>query len=197
MRCFDPADATYRAYHDDEWGRPTTDERGLYEKICLEGFQAGISWLIVLRKRPALRAAFAGFDPEAVAAFGEDEIERLAADPALIRNAAKLRAAVTNAQATIALRDTDLPLPDLVWSHRPAPRPAPQSRDDLPTSTPESAELARRLKAAGFRFVGPTTMYALMQAEGLVNDHLADCDWRAAVEADQAAAAATLGLAPA
>jgi DNA-3-methyladenine glycosylase I len=185
-RCFEGPELG--PYHDEEWGRPVTDERGLYERICLEGFQAGLSWLTVLRKREPLREAFAGFDPDAVAAFGAAELEALAADPRLIRSPAKLRAAVGNARATIALRATPTSLPSLVWSHRPPAAPAPAGWADVPARTEASAALAGALKAAGFAFVGPITAYALMQACGLVDDHLAACPWRAGVEAQRAAA---------
>jgi len=180
-RCFDGPELG--PYHDREWGRPVVDERGLYERICLEGFQAGLSWVTVLRKREAFREVFAGFDPDVVAGFGERELGPMLGDARLIRSPAKLRAAVTNARATLALRKTATPLPRLVWSHRPAPRPAPRGWDGVPASTAESLALARALKRAGFVFVGPTTVYALMQACGLVNDHLAGCPVRDEVEA--------------
>jgi DNA-3-methyladenine glycosylase I len=184
-RCWDTPDPVYRAYHDREWGRPLTDERSLYEKLCLEGFQSGLSWAIVLRKRPAFREAFAGFDPEAVAAFSADDVGRLVEDPAIIRNRRKIEAVVSNARATLALRSDGTPLDALIWSFRPEPGPTPASFADLPAATPESTALSKALKRAGFRFVGPTTMYALMQAAGLVNDHLAGCFVRAEVEREQ------------
>ena len=182
MRCWGSEDPLYVAYHDDEWGRPVRDERGLYERLCLEGFQSGLSWLTILRKREAFRAAFAGFDPEAVAGFTEHDVERLLADAGIVRHRGKIEAAVANARATVALRDSE-PLHELVWSYAPERHKAPRSARDWPTSTPESAALSKRLRAAGFRFVGPTTVYAAMQACGLVNDHLLGCEVREAVEA--------------
>ena len=181
-RCWTSADPAYDEYHDREWGRPVIDERGLYERLCLEGFQSGLSWLTILRKRPAFRAAFAGFDPDAVARFAPRDVERLLGDAGIVRHRGKIEAAIANARATIALRAGSEPLPELVWSHRPAEGPAPRSPADWQASTPESAALSKRLRAAGFRFVGPTTVYATMQACGVVNDHLADCMVRAEVE---------------
>jgi DNA-3-methyladenine glycosylase I len=181
-RCWDNADSGYRVYHDREWGRPVTDERGLYERLCLEGFQSGLSWLTILRKRPAFRAAFAEFDPEAVARFGPRDVERLLGDAGIVRHRGKIEAAIANAQATLAFREAGTPLPELVWSHKPAEAPAPRSPADWQASTAESAALSKELRAAGFRFVGPTTVYATMQACGVVNDHLADCVVRADVE---------------
>jgi DNA-3-methyladenine glycosylase I len=186
-RCFGDGDALYAAYHDREWGRPVLDERGLFERLCLEAFQSGLSWLTILRKREAFRAAFAGFDPDAVARFGPADTERLLADAGIVRNRAKIEAAVANARATVALREAGTPLPELVWSHRPPARPAPASALDVPAHVPEAAALARALKRAGFRFVGPTTAYALMQAYRLVDDHLAACPVRDDVERDRAA----------
>ena len=162
----------YVAYHDDEWGRPVHDDAALFERLCLEAFQSGLSWLTILRKRDAFRAAFAGFDPERVAAFGDADVARLLSDAAIVRNRAKIAAAIANAQAVRAL---DVPLGDLLWSFAPPPRPRPRRPEDLPSSTPESTAMARELKRRGFRFVGPTTAYALMQACGLVDDHLAGC----------------------
>jgi DNA-3-methyladenine glycosylase I len=181
LRCFGGDDPLYRDYHDLEWGRPVRDEGALYERLCLEAFQSGLSWLTILRKRAGFRAAFAGFSPDAVAAFDERDSERLLADPAIVRNRAKIAAAITNARATVALRHAG-GLPELVWAHAPPPRPAPASFADVPALTPESRALARELKARGFAFVGPTTAYALMQACGLVNDHLAGCVVRADVQ---------------
>jgi DNA-3-methyladenine glycosylase I len=169
--------AEYLAYHDDEWGRPVHDDIGLYERLTLEAFQSGLSWLTILRKREGFRRAFAGFDPEVVAGFAEADVERLLADPGIVRNRAKITAAVGNARAVLILRerDGDGALDRLVWSHRPEPRHAPTSVADIPASTAESIELAKDLKRHGFVFVGPTTAYATMQAAGLVDDHLADC----------------------
>jgi DNA-3-methyladenine glycosylase I len=181
-RCWSTADPAYVEYHDREWGRPVTDERGLYERLCLEGFQSGLSWLTILRKRPAFRAAFAGFDPETVSRFGERDVKRLLGDAGIVRHRGKIEAAIANARATLALREAGTPLPQLVWSHRPADGRAPRSPADWQASTPESAALSKQLRAAGFRFVGPTTVYATMQACGVVNDHLADCIVRDEVE---------------
>jgi len=188
LRCFGAADPLYRAYHDDEWGRPVRDERGLYERISLEAFQSGLAWITILRKRDNFRAAFANFEPEAVAAFDEDDVARLMADVGIVRNRLKVDATINNARAVLGLRDAGTSLPELVWSHRPDPdRPAPAGWGDVAALTPESTALAKALKREGFRFVGPTTAYAAMQACGLVNDHLAGCVARAATEAAQAA----------
>ena len=181
-RCWESADPAYNAYHDEEWGRPVTDERGVYERLCLEGFQSGLSWLTILRKREAFRAAFAGFDPDAVAAFGPADVERLLGDAGIVRHRGKIEAAIANARATVALRDTGTPLHALFWSYRPAEPRTPPTRADWVATTPESVALSKRLKHAGFRFVGPTTVYAAMQACGVINDHLADCPARAATE---------------
>jgi DNA-3-methyladenine glycosylase I len=163
----------YLSYHDEEWGRPVRDEQGLYERITLEAFQSGLSWLTILRRRPAFRTAFADFDPRLVAEFGDADVERLLADAGIIRNRAKIRAAVTNARAVLAL---DGGLADVVWSHAPSGRRrAPRTVADIPAVTEESKALAADLRRRGFVFLGPTTAYALMQACGLVNDHLADC----------------------
>jgi DNA-3-methyladenine glycosylase I len=187
LRCFGADDPLYRAYNDDEWGRPVRDERGLYERISLEAFQSGLAWITILRKRDNFRAAFANFEPEAVAAFDEDDVARLMADVGIVRNRLKVDATINNARAVLGLRDAGTSLPELVWSHRPDPdRPAPAGWGDIPALTPESAALAKALKREGFRFVGPTTAYAAMQACGLVNDHLAGCVARAASEAAQA-----------
>ena len=177
-------DELYRGYHDKEWGRPVTEERGLYEKLCLECLQSGLSWALILRKRDEIRDALAAFDPDAVAAFGRKEIEALLQDPRVIRNRRKLEAIVQNARATVAMRD-DTPLPELVWSFRPPPRKAPRSYADLDSLSEESKQLAKELKRRGFAFVGPTTVYATMQAVGLVNDHFAGCFVRKEVEAAQ------------
>lgn len=178
-------DELYRAYHDAEWGRPVGDERGLYEKLCLECLQSGLSWALILRKRDGIRDAFAGFDPDVVARFGEREIEELLGDERVIRNRKKLEAIVRNAQATVDARD-ETPLPELVWSFRPAQqRRAPRGYGELPSLTDESKALAKELKRRGFVFVGPTTVYSTMQAVGVVNDHLEGCFARAAVEAAQ------------
>jgi len=188
-RCFGDGDPLYEAYHDDEWGFPVTDERGLFERLCLEGFQSGLSWITILRKRPAFRDAFAGFEPDAVARFGDGDVERLMGDAGIVRNRAKIQATIANARATIDLRDAGTPLHALVWSHRPKPRRPSKRLGDLPAQTPEAVTLAKELKRTGFRFVGPTTVYAAMQACGLVNDHIASCPVRPRAEAAQAAIA--------
>jgi DNA-3-methyladenine glycosylase I len=188
-RCFGDGEPLYEAYHDEEWGFPVTDERGLFERLCLEGFQSGLSWITILRKREAFRSAFAGFAPDAVARFGADDVERLMADAGIVRNRAKIEATVANARATIDLRDAGTPLDALVWAHRPAPAPAPGSFADVPAQRPEAVALAKALKKAGFRFVGPTTVYAAMQACGLVNDHLGTCATRPRAQVAQAAVA--------
>ena len=178
------SDERYRDYHDKEWGRPVTEEHGIYEKLSLECLQSGLSWALILRKRDGIRDALAGFDPDAVAAFGRKETEALLQDPRVIRNRRKLEAIVQNARATVAMRD-DTPLPELVWSLRPPRRKAPRSYADLESLTEESKQLAKELKRRGFAFVGPTTVFATMQAVGLVNDHLAGCFVRKEVEAVQ------------
>jgi len=186
LRCFGSGDPLYRAYHDEEWGRPVRDERGLFERISLEAFQSGLAWITILRKREAFRAAFAGFDPERVAAFGEQDVARLLADTGIVRNRLKIEATIANARAVLDLRDEGTPLPEVIWAHRPAAgRPAPADWGDVPAITEESTALAKTLKRHGFRFVGPTTAYAAMQACGLVNDHLAGCVARDATEAAQ------------
>ncbi|GGM56999.1 DNA-3-methyladenine glycosylase I [Dactylosporangium sucinum] len=163
----------YLDYHDNEWGRPVRDDNGLYERLTLEAFQSGLSWITILRKRPAFRTAFAGFEIEKVAAFGEADVDRLLADPGIVRNRAKIEAAIANARAA-----ADLPegVAALLWSFAPDPRPArPVDFSQVPAVTPESQAMAKSLKKRGFRFVGPTTAYALMQATGMVNDHVASC----------------------
>ncbi len=175
-------DDLYRRYHDDEWGRPVTDERGLYEKLSLECLQSGLSWALILRKREGIREAFAGFDPDVVAGFGPPEVDQLLTDARVIRNRRKLEAIVQNAQATVAMRD-EQPLAELMWSYRRLSQPAPKSYADMTPTTPESKELAKELKKCGFVFVGPTTVYSTMQAVGIVNEHLAGCFVRDQVEA--------------
>lgn len=166
-----------RVYHDEEWGLPVHGEQALFERISLEAFQAGLSWLTILAKRPAFRELFDDFAPATVAAFGDDDVERLMLDPRIVRNRAKIRAARTNAQATIALRGEG-GLDALIWSYLPAETPRPLTTAEVPTSTPESKTLARDLRARGFAFVGPTTAYALMEAIGLVDTHLLGCHRR-------------------
>ena len=165
----------YREYHDHEWGRPVTDERTLFEKLCLEGFQSGLSWLTILRKREGFRAAFANFDAVTVAGFGEADILRLLDDAGIVRHRGKIEASINNARAVVELHDQGGSLAELFWAHRPAIERAPTGFGDVPAKTDESAALAKELKRRGFRFVGPTTAYAAMQAMGVVNDHLAHC----------------------
>lgn len=162
----------YRDYHDTEWGRPLRGTVALFERISLEAFQSGLSWLVILRKRDNFRAAFDGFDVDAVARYGEREIDRLLADTGIVRNRAKIEATIANARAVVGL-DTDLS--DLLWSYAPPPRPRPVTMADVPAITPESTAMARDLKRRGFKFVGPTTAYALMQATGMVDDHVQSC----------------------
>ena len=187
-RCWQSSDPAYDAYHDEEWGRPVLDESGLYERLCLEGFQSGLSWLTILRKRENFRAAFEGFDADAVARFDERDVERLLGDAGIVRHRGKIEAAIANARATVGLREST-PLAELVWSFR-TDGPGPRGWDGWQAQTAESKELSKRLRAAGFRFVGPTTVYAAMQACGVVNDHLAECFVRAEVEAIRARVAA-------
>jgi DNA-3-methyladenine glycosylase I len=164
-------DPLLRAYYDTEWGMPVRDERGLFERLSLEAFQSGLSWATILRKRPAFRAAFADFDPDAVAAFDDDDVARLMADAGIVRNQRKVDATIANARATVALR-ADGGLPAFIWSFRPADTPRPRTYAQVPTTSPESVALAKALKARGFRHVGPTTMFALMEAVGVVDTHL-------------------------
>lgn len=178
LRCpWSVASIDYRAYHDDEWGRPVRGDRALFERICLEGFQAGLSWLTILRKRAAFRQAFAGFDPEAVAAYDDADVARLAADVGIVRNRAKIIATIGNARALLRMWEVEGQgsLDDLVWSVQIGPRPRPVTTHEVPTATTESAGLSRELRGRGFAFVGPTTCYAAMQACGVVDDHLTGC----------------------
>jgi DNA-3-methyladenine glycosylase I len=179
----------YQAYHDDEWGRPVVDDVRLYEKLCLEGFQSGLSWITILRKREAFRRAFAGFDPAAVAQFDDRDIERMLADASIVRHRGKIEAAMNNAHATLAVQSTYGSLAALVWSFEPTRRgrTTPRVLGDVPAQTAESVALSTALRTEGFRFVGPTTAYAAMQSLGLVNDHLAGCHVRAACDADRRA----------
>jgi DNA-3-methyladenine glycosylase I len=170
------------AYHDDEWGRPVTDERGIYERLTLEAFQSGLSWLTILRKRENFRAAFAGFDIERVARFDDADVARLVADAGIVRNRLKVEAAITNARAAAAMLAAGESLAERVWSYRRDDTAAPQSVAELPATTDESKALAKELKRRGFAFVGPTTVYSTMQACGVVNDHLAGCFVRREVE---------------
>ena len=188
-RCWGDGDPLLQRYHDEEWGFPVLDERGLFEKLSLEAFQSGMSWRTILAKRDAFRAAFARFDPEAVASFGDADVARLLADQGIVRNRAKIEATLANARAAVGLRATGEPLEALVWAHAPPPRARPPATwADVPATVPESLALASELKRRGFRFVGPTTLYALMQACGLVDDHLSGCPARPAVEAARRAA---------
>lgn len=175
VRC-DWADSTadYRSYHDEEWGRPVEGDAALFERLSLEAFQSGLSWLTILRKRDAFRAAFSNFQPSAVDRFDDDDIERLMQDPGIVRNRAKILATIANARALQQLPPGES-LGMLLELYRPAPRPAPVTLADIPAVVPESVALAKALKARGFRFVGPTTGYAMLQATGYVNDHLRDC----------------------
>jgi len=179
----------YVAYHDDEWGRPVVDDVRLYEKICLEGFQSGLSWLTILRKREGFRRAFAGFDPEVVSGFGVTDVERLLADASIVRHRGKIEATIANARATLEAQARNGSLAAVVWSFEPprSRRPVPKRVGDLQSTTPESTALAKSLGKLGFRFVGPTTAYAAMESLGVVNDHLAGCHVRAACEADRRA----------
>ena len=160
----------YAAYHDDEWGKPVREDDALYEKLCLEAFQSGLSWITILRKRENFRAAFAGFEIARVAEFGDDDVARLMGDAGIVRNRAKIEAAIANARAAL-----EVDLTELLWSFAPASRARPKTRADVPAVTPESRAMAKELKKRGFKFVGPTTAYALMQACGLVDDHIAGC----------------------
>jgi DNA-3-methyladenine glycosylase I len=173
IRCWPTNDPLYIAYHDEEWGRPVREERGLYERLCLEGFQSGLAWITILRKRGAFRRAFAGFDPERVARFAEADVERLLGDAGIVRHRGKIEATIANAGATLGLREAGTPLDELLWEYR---------------DSPDGKELSRRLKSAGFRFVGPTTVYSSLEACGIVNGHRADCWVHDAVEAERAAA---------
>ena len=163
----------YRDYHDREWGRPVRDRAGLFERISLEAFQSGLSWLVILRKRENFRRAFAGFDVETVAGYTDADVARLMTDAGIVRNRAKIEATIANARVAAELGPTDLA--ELLWSFAPPPRPRPTDLSAVPAVTPESAAMARELKRRGFRFVGPTTAYALMQATGMVDDHLQTC----------------------
>ena len=175
----------YVAYHDEEWGRPVTDDRGIYERLTLEAFQSGLSWLTILRKRENFRAAFDGFDFERVAGYRDRDFERLMGDAGIVRNRAKIEAAIANARATLELAEAGESLAALAWSFRPEREHAPRGVDELPATTDESKALAKELKKRGFRFVGPTTAYALMQAVGIVNDHISGCVVRDEVQAER------------
>jgi DNA-3-methyladenine glycosylase I len=181
-RCWPTTDPLYIAYHDDEWGRPVLDERGLYERLCLEGFQSGLAWITILRKRENFRRGFAEFDPDTVARFGDRDVERLLGDAGIVRHRGKIEAAIANARGVLALREAGTPLDALMWEYRVDGPPSTAAE------TPGSKELSKRLKAAGFRFVGPTTVYSSMQACGIVNDHRTTCWVHDDVESERASA---------
>jgi DNA-3-methyladenine glycosylase I len=174
-------DPAYLAYHDDEWGRPLRDERALFELLSLEAFQSGLSWALILRKRPGFRAAFDGFEPDRVAAYGQADVARLLGDDRIVRNRAKIDATIANAQAVVALHEAGETLADTVWAHAPAPADGSprgarfRTMAEIPSATPESKAMAKELRTRGFRFVGPVVAYAFMQAAGLVDDHLEGC----------------------
>jgi DNA-3-methyladenine glycosylase I len=179
-RCWWPGDAPdYLAYHDDEWGRPVVDDRRLLEKLALEGFQSGLSWITILRKRENFRRAFAGFDPATVAQFGADDVDRLLGDAGIVRHRGKIEATINNAQRCVDLIDEFGSLAAYIWTFEPADRDSAVVPVPLPSQTPDSVRLSKDLKRRGWRFVGPTTVYAFMQAMGLVNDHAVGCEWRA------------------
>lgn len=176
-------DPEYIRYHDTEWGRRVTDDTAIFEKLCLEGFQSGLSWIIILRKREAFRRAFKGFDPTKIARFGEREIKRLLADESIVRHRGKIEATINNARVTLAMQSERDSLANLIWSFAPTRKQrAPKKLADLQASTPESIALSKELRRRGFKFVGPTTMHAAMQSLGLVNDHLSECHIRRACE---------------
>ena len=189
LRCWWPGDdAGYLTYHDREWGRPVTDDRRLFEKLCLEGFQSGLSWLTILRKRDNFRAAFCGFDIASVAAFGPADTERLLGDAGIVRHRGKIGAAINNARRASEIVEEFGSLAAYYWSWEPQTvKDPPTGKEELPASTPQSVALAKDLKRRGFRFVGPTTVYAFMQAMGLVNDHIAGCFARMECEAERTA----------
>lgn len=172
-------DPDYIVYHDNEWGRRVTDDTAIFEKLCLEGFQSGLSWITILRKRESFRRAFNGFDPAVVARFGERDIKRLLADASIVRHRGKIEATINNARMTLILQKEDKSLSDLIWSFAPTRKQrVPTKLADLKSSTPESIALSKELRRRGFKFVGPTTMHAAMQSLGLVNDHLSRCHIR-------------------
>ena len=189
LRCWWPGDdAGYLTYHDREWGRPVTDDRRLFEKLCLEGFQSGLAWLTILRKRDNFRAAFCGFDIASVAAFGPADTERLLGDAGIVRHRGKVGAAINNARRASEIVEEFESLAAYYWSWEPQTvKDPPTGKEELPASTPQSVALAKDLKRRGFRFVGPTTVYAFMQAMGLVNDHIAGCFARMECEAERTA----------
>ena len=174
----------YQRYHDEEWGRPVGDDDRVFEKLCLEGFQAGLSWLTILRKREGFRTAFASFDPAAVAGFDEGDVDRLMADATIVRNRAKINATIDNARATLGLRREGVSLAAVLWRHRTS-APRPRTVSDIPSTTDGSKALSAELRGHGFRFVGPTTVYAAMQSLGVVNDHLEGCHFGGVAEAER------------
>jgi DNA-3-methyladenine glycosylase I len=183
VRCWWAAEpAEYRVYHDGEWGRASVDDRALFEKLCLEGFQAGLSWLTILRKREAFRSAFAGFEPARLAGFGDQDVRRLLGDAGIVRHEGKIRSAVNNATRLVELREEGGSLAGLAWSYADPPGLPP---NELAATTPASTALSKELKRRGWTFVGPTTVYAFMQAMGLVGDHLDGCHAREAAEASR------------
>ncbi|MGH2443490.1 MAG: DNA-3-methyladenine glycosylase I [Chloroflexota bacterium] len=184
IRCFD-GNPAMRAYHDWEWGRPSNDEQHLFEMLVLESFQSGIAWRVVLEKRNAFREAFAGFDPSAVASFTGDDTDRLMENAGIVRNRAKIEAAIANAHAVCALHERGSSLGRLAWPFTLVDQPAPRQARDIPVHTPEAEALAYELKSLGFRFLGPTTVYSFMQAVGIVNDHVEECFVRGEVEIEQ------------
>jgi len=193
MRCSWAVGDEYVPYHDAEWGRPVVDDDALFERLCLEGFQSGLSWLTILRKRPAFREAFAGFRIDDVARFGAHDVRRLLGDAGIVRNRQKIEATIANARAATELRDNGESLTALVWGAAPrGRRRAPRSTADLPATTTESTALSRELKRRSFRFLGPTTVYATMQACGVVNDHVLGCVVRGEVERQRRMALATV-----
>jgi DNA-3-methyladenine glycosylase I len=188
QRCFGDGDPLYERYHDTEWGFPVSDERALFELLSLEAFQAGLSWRTILAKRDAFRSAFANFDADAVARFDAADVKRLLNDAGIVRNRAKIEATIGNARASLQLRAAGEPLASLFRPVRASRRRPPAAWSDVPSTTPEAESLARELKRRGFRFLGPTTVYALMQACGVVDDHLAACPVRPAAERARRAA---------
>lgn len=177
----------YRSYHDKEWGRPVGSDDRVFEKLCLEGFQSGLSWLTILRKRDGFRRAFAGFDPSAVAEFTDVDVARLLADSAIVRHRGKIVATIGNARAALRLREQGISLAGLLWSFEPPASKPPRTVAELPASTPESEAFSRELRRRGFRFVGPTTVYAAMQSLGVVNDHLDGCHFWAVCDDERCA----------
>jgi len=190
------APAEYRGYHDDEWGRPVGDDRRIFEKLCLEGFQSGLSWLTVLRKREGFRTAFASFDPAAVAGFSEQDVARLLSDISIVRHRGKIEATIANARALLGLWATGQSLAAMLWAHE-VPSASPVMTVDVPASTVQSQALSAALRRQGFRFVGPTTVYAAMQSLGVVNDHLSGCHFRSVVETERSRFVRPAGPGPA